>query len=107
MIRLRVNVIDKILVLCPKIVVDFTPPWKRIPMLEGLKEYAGIDIPLPLEGKGMCLSISQIQLFDSHARIFSHQILEARDYLDAELVKREIKCSAPRSTARMIDKLVI
>mmetsp|Transcript_7084 Transcript_7084/g.13517 ORF Transcript_7084/g.13517 Transcript_7084/m.13517 type:complete len:589 (-) Transcript_7084:90-1856(-) len=62
--------------------IDFTPPWKRIPMIEGLKEYAGLDIPMPLESE------------------------EARKYLDAELVKREIKCSAPRSTARMIDKFV-
>ncbi|GAB5372713.1 hypothetical protein AAMO2058_001688600 [Amorphochlora amoebiformis] len=61
--------------------VDFTPPWRRIPMIEGLKA-AGIDIPMPLESE------------------------EARIYLDKELTKREIKCSAPRSTARMIDKFV-
>jgi len=63
------------------ITVDFTPPWKRIPMIEGLKE-AGIDIPMPLESE------------------------EARKYLDAQLKKRDIKCSEPRSTARMIDKFV-
>jgi len=63
------------------IVVDFTPPWRRIPMIEGLKKF-GIDIPMPLESEA------------------------ARKYLDAELTKREIKCSAPRTTARMIDKFV-
>jgi len=23
--------------------IDFTPPWRRLPMLEGIKEYAGVD----------------------------------------------------------------
>eukprot|EP00466_Bigelowiella_natans_P000716 jgi/Bigna1/88184/estExt_fgenesh1_pg.C_290014 len=63
------------------ITVDFSPPWRRIPMIDGLKEH-GIDIPLPLESE------------------------KARSYLDKKLTELEVDCSAPRSTARMIDKLV-
>ena len=61
--------------------IDFTPPFRRISMLEGLKEF-GIDVPLPLESE------------------------EARLYLVAELKKRKIECSPPHTTARLLDELV-
>ena len=32
--------------------IDFTPPWRRIPMLKGLEELAGIKIPYNLDTEG-------------------------------------------------------
>jgi len=61
--------------------IDFSPPFKRISMLDGLKEH-GIEVPLPLESE------------------------ETRLFLVEELKKREIECAPPLTTARMIDELV-
>jgi lysyl-tRNA synthetase class 2 len=47
-----------------------------------LEEKMGATIPLPYESK------------------------ETRDFLDAQCVKHDVKCGEPRSTARLIDKLV-
>ncbi len=62
--------------------VDFTPPFRRISMVSGLEEKLGIEIPRPLESE------------------------EARKFLDATCEKLGVKCSAPRTTARLLDKLV-
>jgi lysyl-tRNA synthetase class 2 len=32
--------------------IDFTPPFRRISMMDGLKEYAGIEITTPLDSEG-------------------------------------------------------
>merc|ERR1719375_2649109 len=61
--------------------IDFSPPFERISMLDGLKEH-GIEVPLPLESE------------------------ETRLFLIEELKKREIECTPPHTTARMIDELV-
>lgn len=61
--------------------VDFTPPFKRISMLDGLEEAMGIQLPK----------------------------LDDPD-IDNKLVKilneREIECAPPHTTARLIDELV-
>jgi lysyl-tRNA synthetase class 2 len=61
--------------------IDFTPPFKRISMLDGLKEF-GIEVPLPLESE------------------------ETRQYLIKELKTREIECQPPHTVARLLDELV-
>jgi len=62
--------------------VDFTPPFKRIPMIGGLEGALGVKLPTDL---------------------FSE---EARVQLDALCVKHNVNCPAPRTTTRLLDKLV-
>lgn len=62
-------------------IIDFSPPFQRIPMIAGLEEHVG---PLPED-----LSTE-----------------EARQYLDQLCVQHSVDCSNPRSTARLLDKLV-
>ncbi len=62
--------------------VDFTPPFRRIPMIGGLEEALGEKIPADLYSE------------------------EARAFLEAQCAKHGIKCAAPRTTARLLDKLV-
>jgi len=61
--------------------IDFTPPFKKIDMMEGLKEH-GIDVPLDLESE------------------------ESNIYLQKVCKEREVECSPPLTTARLLDKLV-
>lgn len=62
--------------------IDFKPPYKRIPIVKGLEERLNVKFPADLGSD------------------------EANKFLDQLLVKREIKCVAPRTSARMLDKLV-
>jgi lysyl-tRNA synthetase class 2 len=66
----------------PPVEIDFTRPWPRISMIEGLEKFAGIKIPQNLESP------------------------EARDYLDKVCAEKGVECGAPRTTARLLDKLV-
>lgn len=66
----------------PPITIDFSRPWPRISMIEGLEKFAGIKVPQNLESP------------------------EARDYLDRMCVEKGVECGAPRTTARLLDKLV-
>lgn len=62
--------------------VDFTPPFRRISMIGGLEEELGVKIPFPLES--------------DEANLFLQQLCK----------KHEVKCEAPLTTARLLDKLV-
>jgi lysyl-tRNA synthetase class 2 len=62
--------------------IDFTPPFRRIPMIKGLEEYGKLTIPKDLESE------------------------ECRSYLEKVCNERKIQCSAPRTIARLLDKLV-
>lgn len=64
--------------------IDFTPPFKRIPMMKGLEEALGIDLP---KGKEL-------------------ETEEAREFFDKLCKEKGVECAPPRSTARLIDKLV-
>ena len=66
--------------------VDFTPPWKRLRMLPDLEKALGGGDKLP--------DPSTLGTED------------ARRQLDALCVKHEVECGAPRTTARLLDKLV-
>eukprot|EP00753_Platysulcus_tardus_P018541 PLAT6907.1.p2 GENE.PLAT6907.1~~PLAT6907.1.p2 ORF type:complete len:630 (+),score=336.91 PLAT6907.1:98-1987(+) len=62
--------------------IDFTPGWPRIEMIAGLEEKMGVSLPTDLSAP------------------------ETRDILDALCKERDVDCSSPRSTARLLDKLV-
>jgi len=64
--------------------IDFTPPWKRLRMLPDLEKELNTKLPLPS---------------DLHTE-------KARAALDALCQKHNIECSPPRTTARLLDKLV-
>jgi lysyl-tRNA synthetase class 2 len=64
--------------------INFEPPFRRIPMMKALGEK--MDTTLP-NGKDLYTE-------------------EARKFFDDECKKRDIDCANPRSTARLIDKLV-
>lgn len=64
-----------------EVMIDFTPPWKRISMIEGIEEACGEKFP-PLDSP------------------------ELHSFLDNLCKKHQVDCSAPRTVARLIDKLV-
>ena len=61
--------------------IDFTPPFKKIDFMDGLKEH-GVEVPGDLASE------------------------EANQYLRKICKEREIECSPPHTTARLLDKLV-
>lgn len=63
--------------------IDFTPPFRRVPMMETLSEKLG-GVKMPED-------------YDTE---------EAREFFDKLCVQHHVACSAPRSTTRLIDKLV-
>jgi lysyl-tRNA synthetase class 2 len=63
------------------VTIDFTPPFRRVSMIDGLRE-KGVEIP---------------------ADFYSE---ETRVYLLKKLTEFGIECSPPHTTARLLDKLV-
>lgn len=61
--------------------IDFTPPWRRISMIEGIEEAIGEKFP-PMESP------------------------ELGPFLQAVCKKFDVECRPPRTVARLIDKLV-
>lgn len=64
--------------------IDFTPPYRKIPMMKGLEEALGIKMP------------SNTELHTEESRVFFDKLCK----------EKNVDCSNPRSTARLIDKLV-
>ncbi|XP_077977930.1 lysine--tRNA ligase-like isoform X2 [Glandiceps talaboti] len=64
--------------------VDFTPPFRRIHMIPDLEKALGMKLPAA-------------DTYDSEA---------TNKILDDICVKNEVECTPPRSTARLLDKLV-
>ena len=62
--------------------IDFTPPFRRIPMVGGLEEALGVELPKDFESE------------------------EARLFLVDLCKKHEVDCPPPQTTARLLDKLV-
>ena len=62
--------------------IDFKRPWKRISMIEELEKKLGATLPANLESE------------------------EARIFLEEQAKKHQVDCKAPRTTSRLIDKLV-
>ena len=66
----------------PEWTIDFKPPFKRIEMIPELEKELGVKFPENLESE------------------------ETRKMLDDICAKRNIECGNPRSTGRLLDKLV-
>ena len=64
--------------------IDFTPPFKRIPMIQELEKVLNVNFPLATQ-----LSSP-----------------EALQFLDNLCTKHNIDCAPPKTAARLIDKLV-
>ena len=64
--------------------IDFTAPFRRIPMMAGLEEVLGIKLP------------KNTELDTEESRIFFDKLCK----------EKNVDCSNPRTTARLIDKLV-
>ena len=68
----------------PEMEIDFTPPFKRIDMLRDLSETLNVQFPDPNE----------------------FETSQTNEFLSDLCKKHEVECPAPRTTARLIDKLV-
>jgi len=64
------------------VTVNFKPPFKRLPMIPSIEERLNVKIPTDLESE------------------------DTRLFLVDLLKKNKVECSAPLTTARMLDKLV-
>ncbi|CAG8645674.1 927_t:CDS:2, partial [Ambispora leptoticha] len=64
--------------------IDFTPPFRRINMIERLEEKLGVKFPPPSE------------LHSDETNKFLKELCE----------KNQVECSPPRTNARLLDKLV-
>jgi len=64
------------------VLIDFTPPFKRISMIKGLEELGQITIPKDLNSE------------------------ETRKFLIQVCTEKKIECKPPHTTARLLDKLV-
>lgn len=62
--------------------IDFTPPFRRISMIKGLKEIGGLEIPDDLESP------------------------ETNKYLQEQVVRLGLNMPPPLTTSRLLDKLV-
>ncbi|KAL5836337.1 hypothetical protein ACOSQ4_015834 [Xanthoceras sorbifolium] len=76
-IKYHANGLDK-----DPIEIDFTPPFRRIDMIEELEKLANLQIPKDLSSD------------------------ETNKYLADTCLKFDIKCPPPQTTARLLDKLV-
>ncbi|KAJ2134690.1 lysyl-tRNA synthetase, partial [Coemansia sp. RSA 678] len=68
----------------PPLVIDFTPPFRRISMIEGLEQALDVKFPPAVE----------------------LHTAETNKFLSDLCIKHNVDCSAPRTNARMLDKLV-
>ncbi|XP_010911688.1 lysine--tRNA ligase isoform X2 [Elaeis guineensis] len=76
-IKYHANGVDK-----DPIEIDFTPPFRRLDMIEGLEAMANLSIPKDLSSEA------------------------ANKYLLDACEKFDVKCPPPQTTARLLDKLV-
>ncbi|XP_055845144.1 lysine--tRNA ligase isoform X2 [Episyrphus balteatus] len=64
--------------------IDFTPPFKRVSMIKTLEEKLNVKFPCPTT---------------LHTK-------ETADFLSKLCIKHQVECPAPRTAARLLDKLV-
>jgi lysyl-tRNA synthetase class 2 len=62
--------------------VDFTPPWRRVSMMDELSRKSGVEFPSDLTSP------------------------EANAFMQRMCVEYDVNCPEPRTTARLLDKLV-
>ncbi|XP_037938477.1 lysine--tRNA ligase isoform X2 [Teleopsis dalmanni] len=68
----------------PEHEIDFTPPFARVSMIKTLEEKLNVKFPPAT----------------------SFQTKETNNFLSQLCIKHEVECPAPRTTARLLDKLV-
>eukprot|EP00742_Colponemidia_sp_Colp-10_P000840 GILJ01000910.1.p1 GENE.GILJ01000910.1~~GILJ01000910.1.p1 ORF type:complete len:590 (-),score=117.23 GILJ01000910.1:83-1600(-) len=66
----------------PPVTINFKPPFKRIPMIKGVEEAAGVKIPEDLAAP------------------------ETQQFLIELCDRFQVNCPAPKTTSRLLDKLV-
>ena len=66
------------------LVIDFTPPFRRIPIVEGLEEVLKVKLPSPE----------------------TYHTDEAKQFFIKLLADKGLECSPPLTVSRMVDKLV-
>lgn len=64
-----------------ELLIDFTPPFRKVPMLKGLEEKLGVEMPKDLYTP------------------------EANEFFSKLALQHNVLCPAPRTTARLIDKV--
>lgn len=62
--------------------IDFSPPWKKISVMEELEKKLGVKIPSDYSSE------------------------ETNKFFDKLCTDNEVECSSPRTTNRLIDKLI-
>lgn len=67
------------------VLIDFTPPFKRVSMIKTLEELLEVTLPKPED----------------------YGTPEANKILSDLCIKHEVECPAPRTTARLLDKVNI
>ena len=83
-----------------EVTVDFRPPFKRINMIEGIEQKAGIKIPQDLAAPGeFALHPSSLA-----SNVWSYGT-ETNKFLSDFCEKNGINCPAPRTTTRLLDKV--
>lgn len=68
----------------PEFEIDFSPPFRRIKMIPALEEILGVKFPNPID-------------FGTDA---------ANSFFDGLCTQHSVECAAPRTTPRLLDKLV-
>ena len=63
--------------------VDFTPPFRRLDIIDDLEKILSVKFPPLVE----------------------FETAKTRDFLDALCTERGVECAAPRTTARLLDKV--
>ena len=81
--------------------IDFTPPFKRLNLLEELEKVTGERFPLTTELSTIGIEHSCF-LFLVQCFYF---LAESNKFFDNLCVKYNIECANPRTTARLIDKV--
>ncbi|KAF7994113.1 hypothetical protein HCN44_011382 [Aphidius gifuensis] len=64
--------------------IDFTPPFKKIPLIKTLEDKLNVKLP----------SANELNT------------IESNKFLDDLCIKHNVECQSPRTTARLLDKLV-
>lgn len=90
----------------PPVIIDFTPPFKRVSMIKGIEDAAGIKIPTDLNSEGISISfVTSPVSFSDDFSLFA-LLSETRVFLSQVCERFEVKCPEPRTTMRLLDKLV-
>ncbi len=87
--------------------IDFTPPFKRIPLIEGIEEAGGFKVPRPLESDETRAFLDETcKRFGVRLLCSSYTRCRGLCVCVLATIRPQVVCGAPRTTTRMLDKLV-